>query len=100
MNGTESLDLVYIDEISPIICKHLLNTYYILSMMLNATENIKHEELVIFAIKIQSLQSVIYTPNPTKDIVWYGGMMKGETKLEEWKLVLTRECPLENTSRN
>lgn len=47
MNGTESLDLVLVDEIFMIIYKHLLSTCYILGMIVNATENIKHEELMI-----------------------------------------------------
>lgn len=40
------------DEMSLIICKHLLSAYYILSMIFIATENIKHEELTVYAIKI------------------------------------------------
>lgn len=70
------------DEMSLIICKHLLSAYYILSMIFIATENIKHEELTVYAIKIQSFSSVIYRDNPVKGVVWYGGVMKGQSGVE------------------
>lgn len=72
MNGTESLDLVLVDEIFLITYKHLLSTCYILGMIVNVMENIKHEELMIFCHKdLVTLTSHLQNqPNGEHNVVW------------------------------